>query len=113
MKYVRTLREDVTKGLIWSSLAAKYFAAAAAAYCTSITKSVSVQVYTKPVNCASVQNVYKLLLYKCTQNQFTVQVYTKPVYCTSVHKTSLLVNNERNVQGQNIKECTWTEQYQG
>ena len=24
-----------------------------------------------------VQNVYKLLLYKCTQNQFTVQVYTK------------------------------------
>ena len=32
----------------------------------------------------------------------TVQGYTKPVYCTSVlinnvHKTSLLVNNERNV----------------
>ena len=27
------------------------------------------------VNC--VQNVCKLLLYKCTQNQFTVQVYTK------------------------------------
>ena len=44
------------------------------------TKSVSVQVYTKPVS---------------------VQVYTKPVYCTSVHKTSLLVNNERNVHGWN------------
>ena len=24
-----------------------------------------------------VQNVYKLLLYKCTQNQFAVQKYTK------------------------------------
>ena len=44
-----------------------------------------------------VQNVYKLFLYKCTQ---------KPVDSTSVHKTCLLVNNERNVQGQNIKECT-------
>ena len=51
-----------------------------------------------------VQNVYKLLLYKCTQKQ---------VESTSVHKSSLLVNNERNVQGHNIKECTWTEHYQG
>ena len=59
------------------------------------------------------QNVNKLLLYKCTQNQFTVQVYKKPVYCTSVNITSLLVNNERNVNGQNIKECTWLEHYQG
>ena len=37
------------------------------------------------------QNVYKLLVYKCTQNRFTVQVYTKPAYyvytCT---QTSLL-----------------------
>ena len=69
---------------------------------------------TKVIGCVNyVQNVYKLLLYKCRQNQFTVQVYTKLVYGTSVHKTSLLVNNERNVQGQNIKECTWTEHYQG
>ena len=36
-------------------------------------------------------------------------MYTKPVDCTSVHKTSLLVNNEINVHGQNIKECTWTQ----
>ena len=72
---------------------------------------------------------------KCTQNQLTVQGYTKPVYCTSVyktsspckctqnqfsvqftslHKASLLVNNERNIQGQNnSKECTGTEHYQG
>ena len=51
---------------------------------------------------------------KCTQNQLTVQGYTKPVYCTSLHKTSLLVNNERNVHGQNIKkDCTWTEHYKG
>ena len=64
------------------------------------------------LNC--VQNMYKLSLYMCTQNQFTVQVYTKPVYCTSVHKTSLLDNNERNVHGENIsKECTGTEHYQG
>ena len=28
--------------------------------------------------------------------------------CTSVQKTSLLINNEKNVHGQNIKECTWT-----
>ena len=50
---------------------------------------------------------------KCVQT-VTVQVYTKPVYCTSVHKTSLLVNNERNVHGQNVtKECTWTEHYKG
>ena len=81
----------------------------------------TVQVYTKPVDCASVHKTR--LLCKCTQNIFTVQVYTKPVYCTSTHKTSwqykctqnqftvqvytsLLVNNERNVHGQNIKECT-------
>ena len=30
------------------------------------------------------------LQYKCTQNQLSVQVYTKSVECTSVHKTSLL-----------------------
>ena len=66
----------------------------------SITKSVSVQVYTKPVNCTSVHKTS--LVYMCTQNQLTVQVYTKLVDCTSVHKTSLLVNNERNVHGQNI-----------
>ena len=29
-------------------------------------------------------------------------MYTKPAYCTSTHKTSLLVNNERNVHGRNI-----------
>ena len=29
-------------------------------------------------------------------------MYTKPVYGTSLHKTSLLVNNERNVHGQNM-----------
>ena len=43
-----------------------------------------------------------------------VQVFTKPVYGTSLHKTSLMVNNERNVHGQNItKEYTWKEHYQG
>ena len=47
---------------------------AGSVYCTSITKSVSVQVYTKPVNCASVHKT--TLLYKCTQKQFNVQVYT-------------------------------------
>ena len=53
-------------------------------------------------------------MYKCTQNQFNVQVYTKLVYCTSVHITSLLVNNKRNVHGQNnTKESTETEHYQG
>ena len=30
---------------------------------------------------------------KCTQNQLTVQGYTKPVDCTSVYKNSLLINN--------------------
>ena len=35
----------------------------------------------------------------------SLQLYTKPVYCTSVHKTSLLVNNERNVHGQNITKA--------
>ena len=43
-------------------------------------------------------------------------MYTKPVYCISLHKTSLMVNNERNVHGQNVtmtKECTWTEHYKG
>ena len=64
-------------------------------------------------NITKVQVSQNQFLYNCTQNQFTIQVYTKPVYCTSVHKTSLLVNNERNVHGQNIKECTWTEHYQG
>ena len=69
--------------------------------CAKCVQNVTVQVYT---NQLTVQ-VYT--------NQLTVQVYTKPVYCTSVHKTSLLVNNERNVHGQNIEECTWTEHYQG
>ena len=65
-----------------------------------------------PVYCASVHKTS--LMYKCTQNQFNVQVYTKLVYCTSVHITSLLVNNKRNVHGQNnTKECTETENYQG
>ena len=80
-----------------------------------------------PVYSASVH--ITSILYKCIQNQFTVQVYTKPVYGTSVYKTSLLykctqnqflyktsllVNNERNVHGQNnYKECTGTEHYQG
>ena len=44
-------------------------------------------------------NITKVRL--CVET-ITVQVYTKPVYCTSVHKTSLLVNNKRNVLGQNI-----------
>ena len=73
-----------------------------------------VQVYTKPVYCTSVYKtsrtfVHKTsLLYKCTQNQFMIQVYAKPVHRASVHKisllykTSLLVNNERNVHGQTI-----------
>ena len=48
---------------------------------------------------------------KCVQT-VTVQVYKKTVYCTSVHKNSLLVNNDKNVHGQNItKECTGTEHY--
>ena len=51
-------------------------------YCTSITKSVSVQLYTSVYITSS--------LYKFTQNQFTVQVYTKPIYCTCLHKTSSL-----------------------
>ena len=56
----------------------------------------------------------KLLLYKCTQNQFTVQVYTKLVYRTSVHKTRLLVNNESNAHGQNnTKDVQGTEHFQG
>ena len=63
-------------------------------------------------NITKVQVSQNPFLYSCTQNQFTIQVYTKPVYCTSVHKTSLLVNNEGNVHGQNnSKECTWTEHY--
>ena len=38
-------------------------------------------------------------------------MYTKPLYCTGVQITSLIVNNERNVNSQNItKECIWTEQ---
>ena len=41
-------------------------------------------------------------------------MYAKTVYCVRVHKASLMVNNERNVHGQNItKECTWTEYYIG
>ena len=36
------------------------------------------------------------LLYKCTQNQLTVQVYTKPVDCTIVHKTSWLYKCTQN-----------------
>ena len=77
-----------------------------------------------PVSCASVHK--SSILYKCIQNQFTVQVYTvhltsSPCKCTqnqfsvqftSLHKASLLVNNERNVQGQNItKECAGTKHY--
>ena len=81
--------------------------------CKCTQNQLTVQVYTKPVYCTSVNTTS--LLYKFTQNQFTVvQVYTKPVYCISLHKTSLMVNNERNVHGQNInKECTWTEHYKG
>ena len=99
--------------------------------CTSVHKT-SLLVYNE--RNGHVQNIkecswtvyyqgYRLceLCAKCVQT-VTVQVYTKPVYSisvhktsffTSVHKTSLLVNNERNVHGQNIKECTWTEHYQG
>ena len=65
-----------------------------------------------PVYYASVHKTS--LMYKHTQNQFNVQVYNKLVYCTSVHITSLLVNNKRNVHGQNnTKECTETKHYQG
>ena len=83
----------------------------------------TIQVYTKPVYCTSVhktsllvkneRNVHGQNITKeCTWTEHykgtsvtklvSLQLYTKPVYCTSVHKTSLLVNNERNVHGQNI-----------
>ena len=89
--------------------------------CTSRVAFMAKTDMPSPVYYASVHKTS--LLYKRIQNQFTVQVYTKPVYCTSVHKTSspckciqnqfsvqftslhkasLLVNNERNVQGRNI-----------
>ena len=53
------------------------------------------------------------LLYQSIKKSLSVQVYAKPVDCTIIYKTSLLVNDERNVHGQNIKECTWTDHYQG
>ena len=50
----------------------------------------------------------------CTSEYNTSLVYTKPVYCISLHKTCLMVNNERNVRGQNItKVCTKVEHYKG
>ena len=72
-------------------------------------RNVHIQNITKECTWTKVQVSQNQSLYNCAQNQFTIQVYTKPVYCTSVHKTSLLVNNERNVPEQNIKQCTWTE----
>ena len=60
-------------------------------YTQSVTKSVSLQQYTKPV-----------LLYKCLQNQFTVQVYTKLVYWLIMKGMYMDRTILRNVQGWNI-----------
>ena len=45
---------------------------------------------------ANCLQTFALLLYECTQIQFTIQVYTKIVYYASVHKTSLLYKYTQN-----------------
>ena len=74
---------------------------------------------------ANCLQTFALLLYECTQIQFTIQVYTKIVYYTSVQKASLLYKYTQNqfikciqiwelingmyIHGQNITtECTGT-----
>ena len=57
---------------------------------------------TKVIGCVNyVQNMYKLVLYKCTQNQFTVQVYTKLVYWL-IMKGMYKDRTLRNVHGRNV-----------